>query len=79
MVTFRNPRGEGQPGVLTGGVRGPVMVAVRVCTSGGARVRRDIPSGRVRSICPARPTLPSDPAALGPQVGRNEVCVVSAV
>jgi hypothetical protein len=79
LVTFRNPRGEGQPGVLTGGIRGPVMLAVTVCTSGGARARRDIPSGRVRSICPARLTLPKEPAALGPQVGRNEVCVVSAV
>jgi hypothetical protein len=64
---------------LTGGIRGPVMLAVTVCTSGGARARRDIPSGRVRSICPARLTLPKEPAALGPQVGRNEVCVVSAV
>jgi len=78
LVTFRNPRGEGHPGVLTGGVGGPVMLAVTVCTSGGDKATSDSPSGRMRSICPARLTVPDDPAVLGPHVGRNEVCVASA-
>jgi hypothetical protein len=76
---FSGGRGLRHP--VSPGAIEPLIVAVKLCTMGGAKASKDMPSGNGRRNWAAKLTLVGDGVwpRLGPQVGKNEVWVDSAM